>query len=175
MLTALALTDIATAHSLMPFLSREASGRSHVFAVLGDTRHLVSSSQTVGRPTGPTGFPAPRSMTGIWPEGSASLAPDGRHDRLIRGFGKEPYRGSAASRRCGRLRRRRVPRHPAVRLPRGWLTLVVDGDLIEDQPESADRRGSPSPSHTLRPDPAAGSRGHRPAEGGRDGDGRLDR
>jgi len=92
--------DRATAASLMPFLSTEAGGRPHAFAVLGD-RAISGSVYKDGAEVGVLG--AVR-VTGAWLDdwptaGGAGPAADERHDRLVRGFGEQAFR---------RLRRARV-------------------------------------------------------------------
>jgi molybdopterin-synthase adenylyltransferase len=80
--------DRATAGSLMPFLSTEAGGRPHAFAVLGD-RAISGTVYADGTETGALG--AVR-VAGTWlddwaPEVLTDPAGE-RYDRLIRGFGK---------------------------------------------------------------------------------------
>jgi len=84
--------DHATAASLMPFLSAEAGDRLHAFAVLGD-RAISGSVYRNGAEAGALG--AVR-VTGTWLDdwATAGTAPaaDERHDRLVRGFGKQAFR-----------------------------------------------------------------------------------
>ena len=85
--------DRATSASLMPFLSKEARGRPHAFAVLGD-RAISGSVYMDGAEVGALG--AVR-VTGTWLDdwevpSVAGLATEERHDRLIRGFGEQAFR-----------------------------------------------------------------------------------
>ena len=81
--------DEATARSLMTFLSREAPGLPHAFAVLGDR----AVSGTVYANGAATGILGAVRVAGSWlddwsPAGIAGASGDlERHDRLARGFG----------------------------------------------------------------------------------------
>jgi len=89
----LSLDDQATAQSLMTFLSREAPRGPHAFAVLGD-RAISGTIYADGAASGTLG--AVR-VAGSWLDdwesgGNATARPDAeRHDRLVRGFGKEAH------------------------------------------------------------------------------------
>jgi molybdopterin/thiamine biosynthesis adenylyltransferase len=84
--------DRTTAASLMPFLSTEAGGRLHAFAVFGD-RAISGSVYRDGAEIGALG--AVR-VTGTWLDDwpatdAAGLAADERRDRLVRGFGEQAF------------------------------------------------------------------------------------
>lgn len=82
-------TDQDTAEPLMTFLSREAPGRPHAFAVLGD-RAISGTVYIDGAGDGSLG--AVR-VSGSWLDdwkpgaGAGVSSDDMRHDRLVRGFG----------------------------------------------------------------------------------------
>ncbi len=89
-------SDRQTANSLMPFLSKEAPGRPHIFGVLGD--HAASGVIFQdGAEEGALGsLRVSTTYLDEW-SGSNSRHPGDRgvperHDRLSRGFGPEAYR-----------------------------------------------------------------------------------
>ena len=93
--------DTATGKSLMPFLSSEAPGRPHAFAVLGD-RAISGTVYTSGTATGALGnVRVAGSWLDDWKPAVSVPAPSPteRYDRLVRGFGKQAHT---------RLRRTRV-------------------------------------------------------------------
>lgn len=88
-------SDQETAKSLMPFLSREATGRPHLFAVLGD-RTAVGVAYLDGYELGNlTNYRVSSTSLDDWPP---ERSPDTneidveiRHDRLVRGFGRQAH------------------------------------------------------------------------------------
>lgn len=130
------LSDRRTANSLMPFLSSEASGRSHIFGVIGE--HAASGVVfRDGREAGQLdGMRISSTSLDDWNVGRRrqhQLAPDLRHDRMIRGFGEEAYRKLRASTvgvvGCGGGGSHVIQQ--LAYLGVGSL-VVVDGDLVED-------------------------------------------
>ncbi len=87
-------SDRQTANSLMPFLSREAPDRPHVFGVLGDhaaTGLVFRDGAEVGSLSS---FRVSTQCIDDWSTGSTlpRIRSDGeRHDRLIRGFGPHAH------------------------------------------------------------------------------------
>jgi molybdopterin/thiamine biosynthesis adenylyltransferase len=120
----------------MPFLSREASGRPHVFGVLGD--HAASGMVfRDGHEAGQLeGMRVSSSSLDDWSVGAKRQREpdhDPRHDRMIRGFGEEAYRRLRASTvgvvGCGGGGSHVVQQ--LAYLGVGSL-VVVDGDLVEE-------------------------------------------
>ena len=91
---ALSSTDLSTMESLMPFLSEEAPGRPHVFAVLGD-HSIAGSAYRDGLPWADLdGLRVGGGSLVDWLSAASprhAAEPGERHDRLIRGFGARAY------------------------------------------------------------------------------------
>ncbi len=130
------LSDRQTANSLMPFLSSEASGRPHVFGVLGE--HAASGMVfRDGHETGQLdGMRVSSSSLDDWSvsrEKPDEPSHDPRHDRMIRGFGVEALRRLRASTvgvvGCGGGGSHVVQQ--LAYLGVGSL-VVIDDDVVED-------------------------------------------
>ena len=85
--------DTATAKSLMTFLSGEAPGRPHAFAVLGDKAisGIIYASGTTAGALGTVRIVG--SWLDDWKPAPGPPAPSSteRYDRLVRGFGREAH------------------------------------------------------------------------------------
>jgi molybdopterin/thiamine biosynthesis adenylyltransferase len=87
-------SDRETASSLMPFLSNQAPGRSHIFGVLGQR----AGSGIVFRDGNETGNLEGLRICGSWLDdwnvgrGFRKVPSSTRQDRMVRGFGEEAFR-----------------------------------------------------------------------------------
>lgn len=87
-------SDRPTADSLMPFLSREAAGRPHLFGVVGDHAMNAIAFQDGVEIEGLSSYIVTSGSLDRWHtklDCSAESAIEGRHDRLVRGFGSDAH------------------------------------------------------------------------------------
>jgi molybdopterin/thiamine biosynthesis adenylyltransferase/proteasome lid subunit RPN8/RPN11 len=98
----LSTTDTATRDSLMPFLSREAPDRPHVFAVMGDGATWGDVYQNGSQAGNLVRTRISGLSVVIWPTKVDQQQPasDARHDRLTLGFGPGALERLRATRVC---------------------------------------------------------------------------
>ena len=129
-------SDQQTANSLMPFISREAAGRSHVFGVLGD--HAASGVVFCnGKEAGTfTGMRVSGRELDDWVVGEQSQRVrhvGARHDRLVRGFGQLAFQRLRAATvgivGCGGGGSHVIQQLAYLGI---GAMVLVDGDLVEE-------------------------------------------